>query len=930
MSLNQSSGSGHSTPGGSSSREFPARPGYMTVGSGSTSESAARLQALLDDDSGYGGSMADGDFGRGWHPGLTADSPIPMSVNGEGSDNDRRILAAHVHQLYYNQNKNTLGRAITRTVETLKKLQQMNAQWPAHYPSVHRPESPPSSRSEPRPRISHTQSDINSPQQAEFPNLRRQALKRADTSLGDDGSRAESSEVAAQRATPEPRLVTPQLAQDFSILKIDLKMGGLSQTELVHSLEKQSIASLLDGQISKGIRHLYSLQERIEDTSSKVLVTGDLNAGKSTFCNALLRKKVLPEDQQPCTSIFCEVLDVRENGGLEEVHAIPAKPEGLVYNRNDESTYSVFSLKELETIVTDNERWSQCKVYVKDIRSVDESLLNNGVVDIALIDAPGLNNDSLKTTAIFARQEEIDVVVFVVSAANHFTQSAKEFIFNAAREKAYIFMVVNGFDNIRDKKRCQEMILKQVAHLSPATFKESAELVHFVSSNAIPTAELETSGGGGGGGGGGSGSSSGLPGEDPDGDGDDDETEGKHGDPGSPADKGKGKEREKIRDFGELESSLRRFVLEKRARSKLAPAKTYLMNLLGDLQNLASVNRDVAQSELDRVAKELENLEAEFEKAKKARSEASESVDHEIEKTASDVYSHTRQNINSTINQVGGQDLGVPYPGLWSAYQFADDVKDAMLYQISEAVSVCEEYGRQKTVQGYSGVKSLGLLHIGNDYSNLILVPERMFQKKRDALARQVDVDVDLWDFFDIGNLWERQEKVAGTGMAVTVAGVLGGRMIGGVGWVDGALGAARVVGSNNIRRLVIPGLITAAIIAISYAFTNIPRSLPKRLSAKLSAQLAAMDYTHANSLRISSEVRRALKHPSDKLRVDLQRNFEELQGKRQKTSETRNESEVAKKYFANLVRESNDIRHNVDRVDLEGPAPGVAANYDF
>lgn len=32
----------------------------MTVGSGSTSEHAARLAAMIDDDSGYGGSIADG------------------------------------------------------------------------------------------------------------------------------------------------------------------------------------------------------------------------------------------------------------------------------------------------------------------------------------------------------------------------------------------------------------------------------------------------------------------------------------------------------------------------------------------------------------------------------------------------------------------------------------------------------------------------------------------------------------------------------------------------------------------------------------------------------------------------------------------------------------------------------------------------------
>lgn len=587
-------------------------------------------------------------------------------------------------------------------------------------------------------------------------------------------------------------------------------MEGLPQSEIVHSLEKQSVAALLDNQINNSIRHLFNLRERIEDTSSKVLITGDLNAGKSTFCNALLRRKVLPEDQQPCTAIFCEVLDCRENGGLEEVHAIP---NGVDYNRNDESTYSVFALKELEDIVIDNEKWSQCKIYIKDIRSVDQSLLNNGVVDIALIDAPGLNNDSLKTTAVFARQEEIDVVVFVVSAANHFTLSAKEFIFNAAREKAYMFMVVNGYDNIRDKKRCQEMILKQVAHLSPATSKESSELVHFVSSNAIPVAPAGAAPGGGG-----SGGSGGFSGPSGDGDGDDDdEPSGKHGEPGSPPDKGKGKGKQKEAqdDFNELEASLRRFVLEKRARSKLAPAKTYLMNLLGDLTSLATVNRDVAQNELDRVTKELKDLEPVYEQSKKARSEASDGVDHTTDETASEIYKHTRDTINTAIARVGESDLGVRYEGLFSAYQYADDLKAAMLDSISATVHECEEDARGQTVQGVNAIKSLGLLHLGDDYVDLTFRSEMMFRSRKDALARQIDVDVEVWDFFDMTSLWERQEKVAGTSMAVTVAGVVGGRVFGGVGWLDGALGAMKVMGANNIRRLIIPGLVLAGMFAV-------------------------------------------------------------------------------------------------------------------
>lgn len=39
-------------------------------------------------------------------------------------------------------------------------------------------------------------------------------------------------------------------------------------------------------------------------------------------------------------------------------------------------------------------------------------------------------------------------------------------------------------------------------------------------------------------------------------------------------------------------------------------------------------------------------------------------------------------------------------------------------------------------------------------------------------------------------------------------------------------------------------------------------------------------------------------------------------------------ESEVARKYFGNLVRESGDIRGRVTRVDLEGVAPGFANQY--
>lgn len=913
-------------------------PAYMTVGTGSTSQHAARLQAMLDNDSGYGGSSIAGDEafagGNTWIPALDESDMSrsagpsqghPAGAEGSSSsslDGRRLQQASAVHQLWYNAHRGTLARAIHRVVDTLRGLQEMNAVWPAHYPSVRRAESSVDDSSVPRPPMQHAYTSAGefggAPVGPGF-------LQRSRTAVEPGRAEAESSRAAEKRGAlgtgpaTEPRLVTPQIAQEFSVLKLDLKLGGLHQVELVHSLEKASIASLLDGRISSSIKHLLALRERIEDTSSKVLVTGDLNAGKSTFCNALLRRKILPEDQQPCTAIFCEVLDARENDAVEEVHAVH---KDVVYHRHDETTYDVYKLSELEKVVTDNRKYAQCKVYVKDVRSIDESLLNNGVVDIALIDGPGLNSDTTKTTAVFARQEEIDVVVFVVSAANHFTISAKEFIWAAAAEKAYLFIVVNQFDTIRDKERCQKMILEQVQSLSPRTWKESSELVHFVSSDAIPMAPSPP----GGPGGSGSGSSS-----------------GGGGDPGDDDPKGKGKEKEKIEDFQRLEQSLRRFVLEKRARSKLAPAKTYLSNILNDLHVLATVNTEVAQSELDRVTKELAEIEPELASSKKADAEAKEEVDRIIDKTCKEVYDDTRTTLSDAISHAGDGDLGVPYPGLLGAFQFAEDIKEAMLTQIAAAVTSCEERARAKTVGGVNVIKQLGILHLGDEFANINFHPEVMFKRRRDNRARHIDVQTELWDFFDISTLLHQQEKVAGTGMALTVATALGTRMIGGAGWMDHAFSAARIMGNDNLRRLILPGLVVAgklplefsletlialtrvtlAITTAAYVLSQIPHSLPHRLSNKIATQLAAIDYVHANSERISSSVREVLRFPADNLRVGIHRSVEKLGKRREETLKTKMESETALKYFRNLVRDSEKQRDVIAAIDLDITPPG-------
>ena len=70
------------------------------------------------------------------------------------------------------------------------------------------------------------------------------------------------------------------------------------------------------------------------------------------------------------------------------------------------------------------------------------------------------------------------------------------------------------------------------------------------------------------------------------------------------------------------------------------------------------------------------------------------------------------------------------------------------------------------------------------------------------------------------------------------------------------------------------------------------------------------------------------LRYPASQLTVALQRGVEELGQKKEDVGKVKRESEVARKYFGNLVRESREGKSGVEGVDLEGPLPGAAGSY--
>lgn len=653
-------------------------------------------------------------------------------------------------------------------------------------------------------------------------------------------------------------MVDAEVQNEAKILKVDLRVGASGHADL-SSLERKSVASLIGSQITKSLKHLDSLKDRVEDTSSKVLVTGDLNAGKSTFCNALLRRKVLPEDQQPCTSLFCEVLDVSWNDDVEAVHAI--KPD-IKYDRTDESTFETFGLDDLEHLVDQAELYSSVKVYVSDSRK-DTTLLHNGVVDISLIDAPGLNMDSLQTTAVFARQEQIDVVVFVVSAENHFTLSAKEFLWNAANEKAYLFIVVNRFDNIKDKERCRAQVLRQIAKLSPATYQDASDLVHFVSCQSIV-----------------------------------DDPESSH-----------------LIDFERLESSLRSFVLEKRARSKLAPVKTYLGNVLEDVTNLASSNKTFAEMEICQAKEKLAQIQPEYEERVKTKVRVSDQVERAIEDSCTDVIQKARKSLTGFIQDLDAAPL-IQYPGLLHFWQYAEDTKRAMCERLDAEVVKCETFTRQQAISGVDMIRNVGLRSLPKSAPfSQTFHPEHMFRNKRHGIERRLNVEVGISDFFD----FESQDLSAVMLSSATACTVLGSQFIPIKSWIDGALNFSQLMGSASTRKWVlVPLVISVGGGIVWYVVSDIPRAVPRRIANKIRKELERVDYVNHNADRITRELRTVLGVPEKYLREQFHKDIEERAKVKDECIASAKTAAAAKEFFTNLQEEATLLRTTVMEYTLE------------
>ncbi|KAI8907214.1 P-loop containing nucleoside triphosphate hydrolase protein [Gorgonomyces haynaldii] len=624
------------------------------------------------------------------------------------------------------------------------------------------------------------------------------------------------------------------LAQQYEQMEIKVSDQELS------ILKKQNIFdSLRDMAV-----HMDKLEVRLQDARARVLVTGDLNAGKSTFVNTLLRRQVVPDDQQPCTSLFVEVVDAAQNQDREEIHAF----------REFEDNHEILALDGVRELVEENaQNYKLLRVYCHDSRG-DKSLLHNGVVDVSLIDSPGLNIDSMKTTSLFSKQQEIDVIVFVVNAENHFTLSGREFLSTALKEKAFIFIVVNKFDSIRRKDRCKSDILEQIRSISQSTFEEADSLVHFVSARNVFTNTNE---------------------------------------------------QEWVDVFDHLESSLRSFIVEKRFQSKLAPIRLYLDNALDDLIHVSNYNASYYAANMMEQDLKISKTQPDVERMETIKTQHIATIDSLIESTAANITTHVISELSSFIDEIDIFLDAVEWEGFWNAWFYANTLRQVVFKLTSIRVRREHEFAKAFTLKSilkfHEQVETLLPSPIPMDTS----IVDDTFSKL--SLENEVEssmVRFDTTDTFDI-----LQDYIPSLGFIL-----LGFTGYQGLGW--SALNLTTQM--SKIGKMSFSAIAIGGIGFLVYSLAEMQTSIKLKTAKKTRTYLENAKFTAKTADLLSSTSRTSLRKVFWTYQNNFQNLYLKCASELEQQKKRKDDNDIFQRHFASLFAKTQSLKQQLSHVHLQ------------
>lgn len=325
---------------------------------------------------------------------------------------------------------------------------------------------------------------------------------------------------------------------------------------------------------------------------------------------------------------------------------------------------------------------------------------------------------------------------------------------------------MNRFDQIRRKDRCRRDILEQIRQISPATYEDADNLVHFVSAKQCLN----------------------------------------HPEGQDTADT-------MVPDFYKMEEALRSFILEKRSRSKLAPAKIYLHNLLSDLVGILEYNSIVSANIAKDILEDIKESSPAFERMVQIKEQVLDGIDKTIDETSALVQQNAQQQLSQFVEHLDAYTEDVEWNGPLYVWQYARELRNRVYAMAALRLKRCESFARDKAIACLKDIESVAATCMSVPPSIDLEVVSGAFDGETNGVPTGTSkavvkasserfVPMDVSEFFDHADKAEIVKEYAPS-VGLILGGLLGYRRMASQVWRAGA-------GKASTARLAFAGLTIA------------------------------------------------------------------------------------------------------------------------
>ena len=152
--------------------------------------------------------------------------------------------------------------------------------------------------------------------------------------------------------------------------------------------------------------------ERIKTKKFRVAVVGEFKRGKTSLINALLGKRILPENIEPATATINRIV----YGNLPNAYLILK-----------DGTKQQIAIEQLEHYVT-----KRTKESLENAQKIQEAVVEYPSLFcqnyVELIDTPGMNDDYQMNQITIDYLKNVDLAIVAVSAMNLFGETEANFV----------------------------------------------------------------------------------------------------------------------------------------------------------------------------------------------------------------------------------------------------------------------------------------------------------------------------------------------------------------------------------------------------------------------------------------------------------------------------------------------------------------------